>query len=198
MNKRPQIMLEYGEHRQQQVVFVRFAFNREISELVKNILPVRWSRTHGCWYVARENFDLNQLFQQLRGKIWLDYSALKPNKNKSPQQEAAPAKSSYNLNAVKVRLSANVKAQIQHFKIWMEQRRYATNTIKTYVHQLEIFFGYYSNCTPEDITKEDVIRFNSDFIIKNGLSNTFQNQTVSALKQFFKFLTTKSLNVDAL
>ncbi|TDO01426.1 tyrosine-type recombinase/integrase [Sunxiuqinia elliptica] len=198
MNTRPQIKLEYGEHRQQQVVFVRFAFNREISELVKSTLPVRWSRTHGCWYIARENFDLNHLFQYLRGKIWLDYSALKPNKNKHPQQEPAQTKRSYNLNAVKVRLSANVKVQLGHFKKWMEQRRYATNTIKTYVHQLEIFFGYYASRTPEEITKEDVTRFNSDFIIKNGLSNTFQNQTVSALKQFFEFLTTKSLDVDAL
>jgi site-specific recombinase XerD len=80
-----------------------------------------------------------------------------------------------------------VKTQILSFKKWMEQKRYAPNSVKTYIHQLEIFFGFHENKTPETITDSDIMRFNTEFILKNGLSATFQNQTVSALKQFYQF-----------
>lgn len=67
----------------------------------------------------------------------------------------------------------------------MQQKRYGENTVKTYIHQLELFFGYYSHKTPEEIDNTDIVDFNYEFIVNNNLSSTFQNQTVSALKKFY-------------
>ncbi len=126
----------------------------------------------------------------------MDYSGLKKKNTAKPTTISGVVKPHYDLKAVKSQLPTDVRAQIQSFKQWMGQKRYAENSIKTYIHQLEIFFGFYASKTPDTIGNNDIIRFNTDFIIKYGLSATFQNQTVSALKQFFKQHYNRSLNIE--
>ena len=41
-------------------------------------------------------------------------------------------------------LSPEVKIKFDEFKNRMQQKRYGDNTVKTYIHQLEIFFGFYT------------------------------------------------------
>ncbi|MFV0265538.1 MAG: hypothetical protein ACK5HT_00220, partial [Draconibacterium sp.] len=108
----PQIKLEYGEHRQQQVVFIRFAYNRHLVDDLRNTLPVRWSRTQGCWYAVKGKFDLNMFFNQFKGKIWIDYLAIKFKEHTPPRQLKPPGKPSDKLNSVKAQLSPSVSAQI--------------------------------------------------------------------------------------
>ncbi|MFT3737995.1 MAG: tyrosine-type recombinase/integrase [Breznakibacter sp.] len=87
---------------------------------------------------------------------------------------------------------------IHQFKVWMEQKRFAENTIKTYIHQLEIFFGYYSDKTPAEIKVSDIVAFNHDFIVGNRLSSTFQNQTLSALKKFYVIQFQRDLDTEGI
>jgi integrase/recombinase XerD len=113
-----------------------------------------------------------------------------------PGPTPGTVKTRYNLKNIKAQLSPNVKAQVQSFKKWMEQKRYAENSIKIYIHQLEIFFGFYASKSPEMISNEDITRFNTKFIMKYGLSATFQNQTVSALKLFYEKNYKRLLNIQ--
>ena len=47
-----------------------------------------------------------------------------------------------------------------------------------------------------EITNEDIIIFNNDFILKNKLSASYQSQVVNAIKLFFKTIQNASLNID--
>lgn len=71
------------------------------------------------------------------------------------------------------------------FRRWMVQRRYAENTIRTYAGMLEVFFGYYPDKKASEIGLKDVNRFNYYFIIQNGLSASYQNQMINAIKKFY-------------
>ncbi len=154
--------------------------------------------TLGCWWIAENKFNLGAFFEMFRGKAWVDYSGLKNENSVKTNSKPAEIKPRYNLKTVKSKLSADMKVQIQLFKKWMEQKRYAENTINTYIHQLEIFFGFYHDRDIQAITEADVIRFNSEFIIKHGLSASFQNQTISALKQYFDYMANKLIRVENL
>jgi site-specific recombinase XerD len=61
---------------------------------------------------------------------------------------------------------------------------------------LEIFFGFYATKSPDTLSNEDITRFNTEFIINYGLSATFQNQTVSALKLFYEKSYNRLLNIE--
>jgi len=190
------IKLSYTTHRQQTVVRIDFAYDVDLAALMKTIDGARWSPTLRAWYLPKEQFDLHRFFETFRGKAWVDYRELKNANKGQPITTAVATKAHYNLKTFKSKLTAEVKSQILSFKAWMEQKRYAPNTINTYIHQLEIFFGYYADKDPASLINDDITRFNTEFILKHGLSATFQNQTVSALKLFYEKNLSRQLNID--
>lgn len=185
-------------HRGQEIVIIAFAYNPMLAAIVKQLPGAAWSRSLKSWYIPKHQFDLHRFFETMKGKAWVDYEGLKKEKQvkPAPASESGAVKPRYNLKSIKAQLTPDVKVQIQSFKKWMEQKRYAENSVKTYIHQLEIFFGFYASKRPEAINNDDITRFNTDFILKYGLSPTFQNQTVSALKVFYGNTYKRLLNVE--
>lgn len=76
--------------------------------------------------------------------------------------------------------------QIEKFKQWMGSKRYSESTVTSYGDALKSFLVFYRNKPVAEITNEDVIIYNSEYILKNKLSASYQNQIVNAIKLFFK------------
>ena len=72
------------------------------------------------------------------------------------------------------------------FTRWLKSKRYSDNTIKTYCDALLVFLRHVEHKPLTSITNADVIDFNNDYILKNKLSASYQNQVVNAIKLFFK------------
>jgi len=195
LDKRPQIKLEYGTHRQQEVVVVRLEYNLPINEKLKQLFGAYWSRSHGCWLIGVEEFNLSVFFQLMNPLAYIDYSALKKQHHKLA---LTSANKQYSAHKIRSDVPPQTKASIDGFKVWLQQKRYGNSTIKAYSHHLEIFFGYFASKQPEDIQTSDINRFNNDFILKNGLSFTFQNQTISALKKFYSVVYRRDLEAESL
>ena len=90
----------------------------------------------------------------------------------------------------------SVLKKADEFKRWMRSKRYSENTIVTYVDALTSFLKYYNNKKVEEITNEDIIAYNNDFILKKELSASYQNQTVNAIKLFFRTIQNTSINIE--
>jgi integrase/recombinase XerD len=65
---------------------------------------------------------------------------------------------------------------IEKFKQHLRSKRYSESTVATYSDGLRSFLVFYNTKPIADITNEDVIVYNNDFILKNGLSASYQNQ----------------------
>jgi integrase/recombinase XerD len=76
-------------------------------------------------------------------------------------------------------------AQIEKFKHWLLSKRYSDSTIKTYTEALKSFLIFYNQKPVAEITNDDVIRYNNEYILNNNLSASYQNQIVNAVKLFF-------------
>jgi hypothetical protein len=145
--------------------------------------------------MPEKDFNLGRFFNVFKPLAYIDYSRLK---NQSTLLPATPQRKKYNANLLKKRIPVETQNKIEAFKAWLEQGRYGENTIKTYIHQLGIFFGYYSDRYPEDITTQEITAFNSEFILKNNLSATFQNQTISALKKFYTWNSSRKIEIESI
>jgi integrase/recombinase XerD len=86
--------------------------------------------------------------------------------------------------------------KIEEFRRWLKSKRYSDNTIKTYCEALKTFLYYFSEKTIEKIVNQDIIDFNNDYILKNNLSSSFQNQIVNAVKLFFSNIKNKTIDVN--
>jgi len=69
-------------------------------------------------------------------------------------------------------------AQIERFKQWLRSKRYSESTLTTYSEALKSFLVFYREKPIADITNEDVIVYNNEYILKNNLSASYQNQIV--------------------
>lgn len=87
-------------------------------------------------------------------------------------------------------------AQIEKFKQWMRSKRYSESTIATYSEALKSFLIFFREKPVAEITNEDVIVYNNDYILNNKLSASYQNQTVNAIKLFFMTVRETKMEVD--
>lgn len=92
--------------------------------------------------------------------------------------------------------SAEGIEQIEKFKQWLRSKRYSENTITTYTEALKSFLVFYREKPITEITNEDVIVYNNEYILKNNLSASYQNQIVNAIKLFFQTIQETKMMVD--
>ena len=90
----------------------------------------------------------------------------------------------------------NTEQHLIAFKNYMNYRRYSSNTIKTYSDALEVFFRFYKNKQLETLIIEDIVHFNSEYILKKNLSASYQNQVINAIKLFYRNRFNKAMEVD--
>lgn len=77
------------------------------------------------------------------------------------------------------------KKQVEKFRQWMQQRRYAGQTIKTYSSMLEVFLMHFPVKDIKDIGLKDIEEFNYYHVIGKGFSVSYQNQMINAIKLFY-------------
>lgn len=89
-------------------------------------------------------------------------------------------------------------AQIEKFKQWLRSKRYSESTLTTYSEALKSFLIFYREKPIADITNEDVIVYNNEYILKNNLSISYQNQTINSIKLFFKIIHDSKIVIEEL
>lgn len=184
------IVLTKGLHRGNAVIFIRFSWDRELIEVVKQLDGALWSQTNGSWYIRAKDFNLQTIYQAFKGKAWVDYSAIeKPKSNIS----IVPRKRSK-----KKQPTAENVALIENFKRWLMHKRYSDNTIIAYTELLSIFAGYMGERQLPEATNEDVVDFVHSVLMAEGYSFTYQNQLVSSLKLFFREVVHSSIEIEKL
>jgi len=87
-------------------------------------------------------------------------------------------------------------ASIETFKRYLLSKRYSTNTIQTYSDALKSFLIFCNTKAVKDITNEDVIAYNNDYIIKNNFSVSYQNQIVNAIKLYFRIVKDSKIEIE--
>jgi integrase/recombinase XerD len=93
-------------------------------------------------------------------------------------------------------LSADGKIQLEKFKQWLFSKRYSINTIKTYGEALKSFLIFYRQKSTTDINNEDVIIYTNEYLLKNKLSASYQNQVVNAIKLYFTTIQDKKIVLE--
>ena len=92
--------------------------------------------------------------------------------------------------------SAEGIESIEKFKQWLRSKRYSENTLTTYSEALKSFLIFYREKTIATITNDDVIVYNNEYILKNDLSASYQNQVINAIKLFFQTVKETKIEID--
>jgi integrase/recombinase XerD len=180
----PEINFERRTHRGLDSVFLRLGSAQKLHDLARSLPRRKWSSTHGAWYVPYEP----GIEQQLKARFAEHGTASAVNSNHAqsvPKLSAVPAqpKPSTGVNPLSP-LSGQSMHHLQALKSWMQSRRYSESTVDVYCEAMTVFLRYHAFKASESISNDDLVAFNNNYILKNRLSASYQNQFVNAVKLF--------------
>lgn len=82
------------------------------------------------------------------------------------------------------------------YKGWLRSKRYSESTIKIYMDAMKSFLVFHNKKVVSELTNDDVIKYNNEFILKHNLSASYQNQIVNAIKLYFKIISNTKLDIE--
>lgn len=179
-------------YKNEQRLALYFPYNEELVKLIKSFPDAAWRNSNKCWHIANGRNNMKELFQVFNGKAYLDTSKIFSNKEE-PKKQIIPVSEKIRLETI---LTSQQIEKISQFKDWLNSRRYSPNTVKTYTEALRTFLRFYNNKPLNEINNQDLIKFNNEYILKNGYSSSFQNQVVNAIKLFFKKIENTQLEIE--
>lgn len=168
LTARPKITLSRGIRQGEPVIRVGFPNDQKLLDKLRTNMPVRWSRSLGCWYIPERDFVLGDFFREFRNEAYIDYSALK---EKGTAETIQPKRKAFIPPGYLERL---------------QQERYSESTIKTYCHYLSDFVAAFDGKDLERITKEEINAYILGLIQKNKISTSQQNQRINAIKFYYE------------
>lgn len=197
------IKLTYGFHRDNEVVFIAFDKDEVLIMQVRALVNALWSQTNRSWYALRSDFELNTFLVAMKPYAHIDYSALNelpavlPVETGKKQSEVPihTVPETFETNRI---TDAKVLVEVEKFRNWLLHRRYSDSSIGTYTDCVRVFLSYFSERMPESLDNDDVVLFVNDYILKKGLSYSYQNQFVNAIKLFFREVLKSNIEVDKL
>ncbi|MBN2664950.1 MAG: tyrosine-type recombinase/integrase [Bacteroidales bacterium] len=185
------VVAERVIHNGERRISLRFGYDETLIGIVKKIEGARWSSQMKLWHVPESSNIKSTLLDTFRGQAFVDYSSLvkgEEDKHDSKQKDVVSggeAKQRVNKEAKQSALSEKAVKDIEKYRNWMEANRYPESTVRTYAGMISTFLKFVSPKQAEECTSEDLVRIVEEYILPNGLSHSFQNQMVSAVKKFY-------------
>lgn len=181
------IKLSINFHEGRPRIFAEFPYDVEMIKSIKHLPGARWSGTHKKWHFNADKKIIEMLHMNTGEGVRIDTSECDKQFLELAEKKEADRYS---------QLSKGVEHEIRLFCRWMEQQRYSENTIKTYRTNLITFFTFFKTRDYKDLNEQDIIDFNSEYILKSSLSISFQQGMIGAIKLFYRRLDGVLMNID--
>lgn len=176
MKKFPIIYLERKVHHKKQQLLLKFTYNNELIQLVRNLNGTRWSSTLKSWYIKYSDQNLQIILNTFNEITKVDSSKLSKKK------------------LFKRNLNDNEKKFLNSFYIFLKGKRYSKSTIDTYTFFVADFINFHSKIPLKDLENRSVELFIESVFIERNYSISTQRQFISAIKLFINFYPHTNIN----
>ena len=166
-----------------------FPFNRNIYTLFSSLKNCTWDSFEKAWVIDETAFPLENIYAHFKDKAEFIFQEKSLGSVEYKKSLLKPIHCLEPLDELK-------KEAIQTFIRYLNSKRYSPNTIKVYSDSMSIFLRYYSMKDITDISNDDLIDFNNNYILNNNFSSSFQNQVVNAVKLYFSAIQHKKIDVE--
>ena len=169
--------------------YASFTFNRNIYTLFSSLKNSTWDSYEKAWIIDEAACPLENILAHFKDKAEFIFQEKSLESVEYKKSLLRPIHFLEPLDELK-------KEAIQTFIRYLNSKRYSSNTIKVYSDSMSTFLRYFSMKDISDISNDDLIDFNNNYILKNNFSSSFQNQVVNAVKLYFSAIQHKKIDVE--
>ena len=172
---------------------VRFPYTAVAKAHIKDFPGMRWSRTHGCFYLPYSRALFLEFYTYLRRQhYFVDYEALRPAK---PLPRLRPPLSR---TAKPELLKGSSLTNYREYKAYLEGLRFSASTIAAYTSFIVDFLLFLENKPLQNVDNMVVQRFVERLVSSKGYSINSHRQLISAIKHFADRFTLSGIEVTTL
>ena len=179
-------------HRGQEQIGLFFSRNSEVERAVRTVKGVKWSQTHGCWYLPLNKGSLQIIIETLGGKTCLDTSAVNAYLNKRAAVESTVDMSVQNktgkplMNSTVWQLSPENREELRRFVELLKLKAYSRSTIRTYRNELLQLLQLLKGKCVNELTTDDLRRYFVYCFEKLRLTENTLHSRINAVKFYFE------------
>jgi len=192
------IVISAIRHKEESRLLLRFEKDFKLVEAGKKLRDFKFSITHKAWHVPYEEGMLRKIIEVFSPLVKLDYSAVTETPSAIAQRAETIPRGGLGKGGKINHLGEEKEKKIASFQQFMRTRRMADSTITVYTEAVRSFLKFFPQKTIEEITNQDVLTFNDEYILANQLSGSYQNQVVNALKLFFRIVFDRQLDPEVI
>ena len=130
-------------------------------------------------YLPNNKENLDAIFKQFRGVAWVNTAHFFTNKPISTNTEKMDIQWFRNRQP-----KPNYRCCPEEYLLKLELKKYANNTVKTYVVCFEAFINHYNTMELLEISEYDIRNYLQK-LIQQGKSNSYINQAVNSIKFYY-------------
>lgn len=180
MEKGRSVTLKHLLIKDKRYIGLQFNTDKIIHALVKQLPNVKWSNEFNMAYILNSNQNLNEIFSIFSGVVWVNCNYFfdkKPiNDNNEPIDITWFRKRS---------LPENFRHCPTSYLDKLQLKKYANNTVKSYILAFETFINYYKTKELIQINENDVRNYILK-LIQEDKSDSYINIAINSIKFYYE------------
>lgn len=157
-----------------------FKSDKVVQALTDKLPNICWSEEFGMYHIRNNRKNLSKIFDVYRGEVWVNGNYFFDSKTELDNEIPK------NVEWYRKRdLEKGVKRCPTIYLDKLELRKYAENTVKTYVNHFEKFMNYYHQIEPKNITEQE-IRVYIKMLINQDFSHSYINLSINSIKFYYE------------
>lgn len=154
------------------ILRVYFSYNLEIIRQVKQIPMSKWDNDRSCWTMPYSEKFKNEV-KNIATEHELNFLYYEEERLK-----VKPRKSRYDI--------PNYRECPKEYIEKLKELRYSQNTLNTYSDLFREFINHYPDIELDEISEEMIIDFLRYLVNVRGISTSYQNQSINAIKFYYE------------
>jgi site-specific recombinase XerD len=180
MENRKSITLKHLLIADNKYIGLQFHPDKVIHALLKELPNIKWSKQYSMAYVPNNKVNLNLIYKKFRGVAWVNTNYFHSHRRLNNANEEV------NVDWFRKReLTAGYRPCPEEFLLKLELKRYANNTVKTYVQCFEKFINAQKETDLMRINEQDIQAFLQK-MIQEKKSNSYVNQMINSIKFYYE------------
>ena len=154
-------------------VSLEIPYDRELIRCVRTLNGAMWHSGDRRWYVPVSDDIGRMITSAFEGVATVVF--LNPDGTRVSSLEAGGFTA----------LAASARTELENFRAWLVTHRYPEATVRTYLSMMTHFLRFVAPKVAEECGSDDLQRMVGEYILPKGLSYSFQNQLISAVKKYY-------------
>ncbi|WP_044398479.1 site-specific tyrosine recombinase/integron integrase [Lacinutrix sp. Hel_I_90] len=180
MEKGRNVTLKHLLIKEKRYIGLQFNTDKVIHALVKELPNVRWSDAFNMAYVINSEQNLNKIFSIFSGVAWVNCNYFFDNKPIHDNNEPM------DITWFRKR---DVPEHFRHcptsYLDKLQLKKYANNTVKSYIHAFETFINYFYSKALIQINENDVRNYILK-LIQDNKSDSYINIAINSIKFYYE------------